>query len=311
MTILGNHIGGERAASASGRHGPVNNPATGKETKQVSFASNEEVDRAVAAAQDAFPKWANTPPMRCARVMFRYLELLEKHKRYLGTSDASTSSGARWIWWLNSSGMWTRAVALPARRECSLSARRHRRISRGTCRAGAPERRDGSSRSDCLRPRRSGRVLDCAGSPCDRVGTRRRGRRPCSRSAVDRGAIPDPQTWCRDADRGGGTSSVTGRGADPSAGRGRLLGDRAQGRQTALRDRPPDRSFRLLYPHPRATRLPLAPDPGGDPRWFPAARPIPRADRPHRRPSGLVAAGAGIRLQRVTSRFAVSSQPFP
>ena len=80
MTMLGNHIGGERVASASGRHGPVYNPATGKETKQVSFASNEEVDRAVAAAQDAFPKWANTPPMRRARVMFRYLELLEKHK---------------------------------------------------------------------------------------------------------------------------------------------------------------------------------------------------------------------------------------
>ena len=77
MTMLGNHIGGERVASASGRHGPVYNPATGKETKQVSFASNEEVDRAVAAAQDAFPKWANISPVRRARVMFRYLELLE------------------------------------------------------------------------------------------------------------------------------------------------------------------------------------------------------------------------------------------
>ncbi len=37
MTILGNHTGGERVAGASGRHGPVNNPATGKETKQVGF----------------------------------------------------------------------------------------------------------------------------------------------------------------------------------------------------------------------------------------------------------------------------------
>ncbi len=33
MTILGNHIGGERVASASGQHGPVYNPATGKETE--------------------------------------------------------------------------------------------------------------------------------------------------------------------------------------------------------------------------------------------------------------------------------------
>jgi hypothetical protein len=35
MTILGNHIGGERVASASRQHGLVYNPATGKETKQA------------------------------------------------------------------------------------------------------------------------------------------------------------------------------------------------------------------------------------------------------------------------------------
>ncbi len=80
MTILGNHIGGKRVASASDRYGPVYDPATGEQTKQVSFASSEEVDRAVAAAQEAFPSWANTTPMSRARVMFRYLELLEKHK---------------------------------------------------------------------------------------------------------------------------------------------------------------------------------------------------------------------------------------
>ena len=80
MTTLGHHIGGERVDGTSGQTGPVFNPATGQETKQVSLASTDEVDRAVAAAQEAFPGWAKTTPMRRARVMFRYLELLEKNK---------------------------------------------------------------------------------------------------------------------------------------------------------------------------------------------------------------------------------------
>ena len=80
MTILGHHIGGERVASTSDRLGPVRNPATGEITKQVSFAARDETDRVVAAAREAFPEWARTTPIRRARVMFRYLELLEKHK---------------------------------------------------------------------------------------------------------------------------------------------------------------------------------------------------------------------------------------
>ena len=34
---------------------------------------------AVAAAQAAFPAWADTPPIRRARVMFKFLELLNQH----------------------------------------------------------------------------------------------------------------------------------------------------------------------------------------------------------------------------------------
>ena len=79
MTTLGHHIGGERVDGTSGRTAPVFNPATGQETKQVSLASTEEVDCAVQAAQEAFAGWSKTTPMRRARVMFRYLELLEKH----------------------------------------------------------------------------------------------------------------------------------------------------------------------------------------------------------------------------------------
>ena len=46
----------------------------------VALASAADVDAAVASAQAAFPAWADTPPIRRARVMFRFLELLNQNK---------------------------------------------------------------------------------------------------------------------------------------------------------------------------------------------------------------------------------------
>ncbi|WP_284891937.1 CoA-acylating methylmalonate-semialdehyde dehydrogenase [Cobetia amphilecti] len=58
----------------------VFNPATGKVTGQVALARNSDVDAAVAAADAAFAAWADTPPIRRARVMFKFLALLNEHK---------------------------------------------------------------------------------------------------------------------------------------------------------------------------------------------------------------------------------------
>ena len=80
MTTLGHHIGGTRVPGTSDHHGPVYNPATGEITKHVCFGTRNEVDRAVAVAKEASVDWARTTPIRRARVMFRFLELLEKHK---------------------------------------------------------------------------------------------------------------------------------------------------------------------------------------------------------------------------------------
>ncbi|MFP5467706.1 MAG: CoA-acylating methylmalonate-semialdehyde dehydrogenase [Gammaproteobacteria bacterium] len=73
-------IGGARSARQSTRHQPVTNPATGAVTGRVHLASAADVDAAVAAAQAAFPAWAETPPIRRARVMFKFLELVNQHK---------------------------------------------------------------------------------------------------------------------------------------------------------------------------------------------------------------------------------------
>ncbi|MDA7634837.1 CoA-acylating methylmalonate-semialdehyde dehydrogenase [Alphaproteobacteria bacterium] len=53
------------------------NPATGEQIAEVTLSSAAIVDQAVAAAQEALPGWANTPPLKRARVMFAYKELLE------------------------------------------------------------------------------------------------------------------------------------------------------------------------------------------------------------------------------------------
>ncbi|MBC7710371.1 MAG: aldehyde dehydrogenase family protein, partial [Rhizobacter sp.] len=79
-TVLAHWIGGRSAAGQSQRTQDVFNPATGAVTAQVALGSSEDVDAAVAAALAAFPAWADTPPIRRARVMFKFLELLNLHR---------------------------------------------------------------------------------------------------------------------------------------------------------------------------------------------------------------------------------------
>ena len=73
-------INGQRSEGTSGSVQDVFNPATGLVTGRVALASSADVDTAVQAAQAAFPAWADTPPIRRARVMFKFLELLNANK---------------------------------------------------------------------------------------------------------------------------------------------------------------------------------------------------------------------------------------
>ncbi|MCG8625159.1 MAG: CoA-acylating methylmalonate-semialdehyde dehydrogenase [Proteobacteria bacterium] len=58
---------------------PIHNPATGEVIAHTEMASGKIIDQAVAVAKEALPAWAATPPIKRARVMFAYKELLEKH----------------------------------------------------------------------------------------------------------------------------------------------------------------------------------------------------------------------------------------
>jgi len=75
---LGHFINGQMVAG-DGRSQDVFNPATGAVVRQVALASKATVEQAIAAAEAAFPEWRNTPPMKRARIMFRFKELLEQH----------------------------------------------------------------------------------------------------------------------------------------------------------------------------------------------------------------------------------------
>ncbi|WP_175716688.1 CoA-acylating methylmalonate-semialdehyde dehydrogenase [Burkholderia anthina] len=77
---VGHYINGARVPGASGRFQDVFNPAAGKAARRVALADDNEVAQAVAAAQAAFPAWSETPPIRRARVMHRFLQLMNEHR---------------------------------------------------------------------------------------------------------------------------------------------------------------------------------------------------------------------------------------
>ncbi|HJN60046.1 MAG TPA: CoA-acylating methylmalonate-semialdehyde dehydrogenase [Alphaproteobacteria bacterium] len=74
---LSHWINGQAVAGQSGRMGDVFNPAIGEKIGEVPFAGTDEVAKAVAAASAAAPEWAATPPIRRARMIFKFKELIE------------------------------------------------------------------------------------------------------------------------------------------------------------------------------------------------------------------------------------------
>jgi malonate-semialdehyde dehydrogenase (acetylating)/methylmalonate-semialdehyde dehydrogenase len=79
-TEVAHFIDGQAFTGAGTRTQAVFNPATGAQARQLRLAEVSDVEAAVAAAQRAFPAWADTPPIRRARVMLKFLELVNQHK---------------------------------------------------------------------------------------------------------------------------------------------------------------------------------------------------------------------------------------
>ena len=72
-------IDGARVAGEGQATSPVFNPATGQQTGALPLGDATTVAQAVAAAKAAFATWSQVPPIRRARVLFRFRELLEQN----------------------------------------------------------------------------------------------------------------------------------------------------------------------------------------------------------------------------------------
>src|SRR5277367_6690806 len=99
MREIGHFIGGKAVKGASGRFGDVFNPNTGEVQAKVALAAKSEVEQAIANAQAAFPAWAATNPQRRARVMFKFLELIQAEyddlARLLSSEHGKTFADAK------------------------------------------------------------------------------------------------------------------------------------------------------------------------------------------------------------------------
>jgi len=78
-TVINHFIHGSVVQSSGKRSQAVFNPATGEVTAQVVLATEADVHAAIASAASVAETWANTAPLKRARVLFKFKELLEAH----------------------------------------------------------------------------------------------------------------------------------------------------------------------------------------------------------------------------------------
>jgi malonate-semialdehyde dehydrogenase (acetylating)/methylmalonate-semialdehyde dehydrogenase len=76
VPLVSHWVDGKTLEGSPARHGDVFDPATGRVTKHVAFASAADVDAAVSAATSAFGAWRSASLTERTRVMFRFRELL-------------------------------------------------------------------------------------------------------------------------------------------------------------------------------------------------------------------------------------------
>lgn len=82
MEVISHFIAGE-TFSQSGNTIDVYNPATGEPVRQVEMGTAETVQQAVESAKRAYPAWSKTPPLKRARIMFAFKDLLEENQEQI------------------------------------------------------------------------------------------------------------------------------------------------------------------------------------------------------------------------------------
>jgi betaine-aldehyde dehydrogenase len=93
VTKLQNFIGGEFVDPAEGQTEEVVNPATGEVIAEAPLSTADDVDRAVAAAREAFDGWAATTPGQRALMLLKLAEVIEEHAD--GLSDLESADAGK------------------------------------------------------------------------------------------------------------------------------------------------------------------------------------------------------------------------
>ena len=79
----GNFIGGEWVSSDSGKTIDLINPATGAVLTKIQAGNAKDIERAVAAAKAAFPKWSESSPAERQEILIEVARRLKaRHQHY-------------------------------------------------------------------------------------------------------------------------------------------------------------------------------------------------------------------------------------
>jgi betaine-aldehyde dehydrogenase len=95
VTKLQNFIGGEFVDPAEGQTEEVVNPATGEVIAEAPLSTADDVDRAVAAAREAFDGWAATTPGARALMLLKLADAIEDHAEELSDLESADAGKPR------------------------------------------------------------------------------------------------------------------------------------------------------------------------------------------------------------------------
>ena len=76
-------IAGEQREASDGGTTEIRNPATGELVDRVAAGTQEDVDRAIDAAESAFKKWSRVPPSQRAEILYKGAHLIKEREKDL------------------------------------------------------------------------------------------------------------------------------------------------------------------------------------------------------------------------------------
>jgi betaine-aldehyde dehydrogenase len=94
-TKLQNFIDGEFVDAADGATEEVTNPATGEPIAEMQLSTEEDVNRAVAAAKRAFDSWSNTTPGERGTALLKLADLIEEHAEEIADLESADAGKPR------------------------------------------------------------------------------------------------------------------------------------------------------------------------------------------------------------------------